>query len=100
MIRRAIFPLLCGAALTVATLPGVARVGVFVGVVPPAPVLEMVPAPPAQAAGLLELERHAVCLGTGRLCRGPFSTRGMGARKVGQTPRRLGRERWPLAAVK
>jgi hypothetical protein len=47
MIRRAIFPLLCGAALTVATLPGVARVGVFVGVFPPAPVVEVVPAPPA-----------------------------------------------------
>ena len=47
MIPRAILPLLCAAALTLAAVPGFARVGVVVGLAPPAPVVEVVPAPPA-----------------------------------------------------
>lgn len=47
MNRRAILPLLCGATLTLAAGPGFARVGVVVGIAPPAPVVEAVPAPPA-----------------------------------------------------
>ena len=47
MIPRAILPLLCAAALTLAAVPGFPRVGVVVGLAPPAPVVEAVPAPPA-----------------------------------------------------
>jgi hypothetical protein len=47
MRRRAIIPFLCAAALTLASVPGLARVGVVVGIAPPAPVVEAVPAPPA-----------------------------------------------------
>jgi hypothetical protein len=36
MRRRVIFPFLCAAALTLAAAPGVARVGVVVGIAPPA----------------------------------------------------------------
>ena len=46
MTRRATRPVLCAAALMLAAAPGVARVGVVVGVAPPAPVVEPVPAPP------------------------------------------------------
>jgi hypothetical protein len=47
MIPRAILPLVCAAALTLAPVPGFARVGVVVGLAPPAPVVEVAPAPPA-----------------------------------------------------
>jgi hypothetical protein len=47
MRRRAIIPFLCAAALTLAAVPGLARVGVVVGVAPPAPVVEAVPALPS-----------------------------------------------------
>ena len=47
MIPRAILPLFCAAALTLAAVPSSARVGVVVGFAPPAPVVEAVPAPPA-----------------------------------------------------
>src|ERR1700736_2315501 len=49
MIPRAILPFLCAAALTLAPVPGFARVGVVVGLAPPAPVVEVAPAPPAPA---------------------------------------------------
>jgi hypothetical protein len=42
MRRRAIIPFLCAAALTLAAVPGLARVGVVVGIAP----VEPVPAPP------------------------------------------------------
>jgi hypothetical protein len=45
MTRRVIFPVLCAAALMLAAAPGVARVGVVVGIAPPAPVVEPTPAP-------------------------------------------------------
>ena len=45
--RRAIIPFLCAAALTLTAVPGLARVGVVVGIAPPAPVVEAVPAPPS-----------------------------------------------------
>jgi YXWGXW repeat-containing protein len=47
MSARAILPFLCAAALTLAVGPGLARVGVVVGIAPPAPAIEVVPAPPA-----------------------------------------------------
>ena len=47
MRRQFIFPILCGLALTLAAAPGIARVGVVVGFAPPAPVVEVVPPPPA-----------------------------------------------------
>jgi WXXGXW repeat (2 copies) len=47
MRPRAILPLLCATALTLIAVPGLARVGVVVGIAPPAPVVEPVPAPPA-----------------------------------------------------
>jgi hypothetical protein len=47
MSPRPILPFLCAAALTLAAVPGFARVGVFVGFAPPVPVVEAVPAPPA-----------------------------------------------------
>lgn len=47
MSRRAILPVLFAVALTLAPIPGVARVGVVVGIAPPAPAVETVPAPPA-----------------------------------------------------
>src|SRR5437763_12598224 len=47
MSRRSILPILCAAALTLVAGPGVARVGVVVGFAPPAPVVEVVPPPPA-----------------------------------------------------
>jgi hypothetical protein len=47
MRRRAIIPFLCAAALTLAAVPGLGRVGVVVGIAPPAPVVEAVPAPPS-----------------------------------------------------
>ena len=47
MRRRAIIPFLCAAALTLTAVPGLARVGVVVGIAPPAPVVEAVPAPPS-----------------------------------------------------
>jgi WXXGXW repeat (2 copies) len=47
MRRHFIFPILCGLTLTLAAAPGVARVGVVVGFAPPAPVVEVVPPPPA-----------------------------------------------------
>lgn len=47
MRRRLIISILCAAGLAVATVPGVARVGVVVGVAPPTPAVEPVPAPPA-----------------------------------------------------
>src|SRR5467141_405718 len=103
MIPRAILPLLCAAALTLAALPGFARVGVVVGLAPPAPVVEAVPAPTAPgyvlAARLLELERLPVCLGARRVCRASLCSRGMGARKLGPARRRLGVGPWPLAAL-
>jgi hypothetical protein len=46
MSRRATLPVPCAAALTLAAVPGLSRVGVVVGVAPPAPVVETVPAPP------------------------------------------------------
>jgi hypothetical protein len=45
MTRRVILPVLCAAALILAAAPGVARVGVVVGVAPPAHGVEPVPAP-------------------------------------------------------
>jgi hypothetical protein len=45
MRRRAIIPFLCAGALMLAAAPGVARV--VVGIALPAPVAEVVPAPPA-----------------------------------------------------
>jgi hypothetical protein len=48
MTQRATLPLLCAAALTLAAVPGLARVGVVVGIAPPAPVVEAVPAPPGR----------------------------------------------------
>ena len=45
--RRSILPILCAAALTLVAGPGVARVGVVVSFAPPAPVVEVVPPPPA-----------------------------------------------------
>src|ERR1700692_4878049 len=47
MSRRGILPFFCAAVLTLAADPGFARVGVVVGFAPPAPVVEVVPAPPA-----------------------------------------------------
>src|ERR1700732_3205919 len=47
MSRRVILPFLCAAALTLAALPALARVGVVVGLAPPVPGVEAVPAPPA-----------------------------------------------------
>jgi hypothetical protein len=47
MTRRAILPALCAAALMLAAVPGLARVGVVVGIAPPAPVVEAAPAPPS-----------------------------------------------------
>lgn len=47
MRRRLIIPLLCAAGLVFTTAPGIAQVGVVVGVAPPAPVVEPVPAAPA-----------------------------------------------------
>ena len=110
MSRRGILPFLCAAVLTLAAVPGFARVGVVVGFAPPAPVVEVVPAPPAPgweksearpclAAGLLELERRPVRLGARHICRAPLCSRGMGARKLGQAWRRLGVGRRPLAAL-
>jgi hypothetical protein len=43
MTRRVIFPVLCAAALMLAAAPGVARVGVVVGIAPPAPLVEPTP---------------------------------------------------------
>jgi hypothetical protein len=45
--RRAMLPLLCAAVLTLVPLSSLARVGVVVGVAPPAPVVETIPPPPA-----------------------------------------------------
>ena len=39
-------PFLCAGALMLAAAPGLARVGVVVGVATPTPVVEPVPAPP------------------------------------------------------
>ena len=47
MSRRGILPFFCAAVLTLAAVPGFGRVGVVVGFAPPAPVVEVVPAPPA-----------------------------------------------------
>ena len=46
MRRRAVLLLLCVALLTLAAVPSFARAGVVVGFAPPAPVVEVVPAPP------------------------------------------------------
>jgi YXWGXW repeat-containing protein len=47
MSRRAVLLLLCVALLTLAAVPSFARAGVVVGFAPPAPVVEVVPTPPA-----------------------------------------------------
>ena len=47
MSRRVILPFLCAAVLMLAAVPGFAQVGVVVGLAPPAPLVEPVPAPPA-----------------------------------------------------
>ena len=47
MSRGSIFAVLCVAALALAASPSLARVGVVVGFAPPAPVIEVVPPPPA-----------------------------------------------------
>lgn len=47
MSRQTILVFLCTALLNLAAVPGFARAGVVVGFAPPAPVVEVVPAPPA-----------------------------------------------------
>ena len=46
MIRRTFLCIAWAAALTLAAVPGAARVGVVVGVAPPVPAAETVPPPP------------------------------------------------------
>jgi len=103
MSARAILPFLCAAALTLAAVPGLARVGVVVGIAPPAPVVEVTPAPPAPGyvwqPGYWSWDGVQYVLGAGRICCAPFCSRGMGARAVGQAWRRLGMGHWPLAAL-
>ena len=50
MRRRAIIPFLCAGALMLAAAPGLARVGVVVGVATPSPVVEPA-APPVPGPG-------------------------------------------------
>ena len=52
MSVRRILPILFlfTAALTLAPISGIARVGLVVGIAPPAPVVETVPPPPAPPA--------------------------------------------------
>jgi hypothetical protein len=97
MRRRAIIPFLCAAALTLAAVPGLARVGVVVGIAPPAPVVEPVPAPPgapamsgSQATGA---GPRTVCLGARCIRRGPLRSRDMGSRSLDQAWPRLGTAR-------
>ena len=102
MIPRAILPLLCAAALTLAPVPGFARVGVVVGLAPPAPVVEVAPAPPAPGyvwqPGYWSWNRFQYVWVPGVYVVPPYS-RGMGARKLGPARRRLGVGPWPLAAL-
>jgi hypothetical protein len=67
MTRRVTCPVLCAAALMLAAAPGVARVGVVVGVAPRAPCgrgsARSAWPRLCLAAGLLELERRPLCLG-------------------------------------
>ena len=95
MSRRATLLLLCAAVLMLAGAPGLARVGVVVGIAPPRsawPRLRL-------AAGLLELERCPVCLGARCIRRRPLRSRGVGPRSLDQAWPRLGGGRWPLAAL-
>jgi hypothetical protein len=96
MSRRATLPVLCAAALTLAAVPGLARVGVIVGIAP-ARSCGRASARPAWprlrlAAGLLELERRPVRLGARCIRHGPLHSRGMGPRSLGQgmAPARCG----------
>ena len=89
MRRRAIIPFLCAAALTLVAVPGLARVGVVVGIAPPAPVGRgsARPARPrvCLVAGLLELERRPVCLGARYIRGSALRSRGMGPRSSGSS---------------
>jgi hypothetical protein len=102
MIPRAILPLLCAAALTLAPVPGFARVGVVVGLAPPAPVVEVAPAPPAPGyvwqPGYWSWNGFQYVWVPG-VCRASLCSRGMGARKLGPARWRLGVGPWPLAAL-
>jgi hypothetical protein len=99
MSRRATLPVLCAAALMLAGAPGVARVGVIVGIAPPAPVVETVPAPPgSRVTGAGTASSASGCqVHTSR--RGPLRSRGMGPRSLDQAWPRLGVGRWALAAL-
>jgi hypothetical protein len=79
------------------------RVGVVVGVAPPAPVVETVPAPPGPGyvwqPGYWSWNGVQVGLGARHIRRGPLRSCGMGSRSLDQAWPRLGVGRWSLAAL-
>jgi WXXGXW repeat (2 copies) len=103
--RRSVLPVLCAAALVLAPAhPSVARVGVVVGFAPPAPVVEVVPPPPAPGyvwqPGYWSWNGVQYVWVPGAYVVAPFVHAVWVARSLGQARPRLGLESWPLAAVK
>jgi hypothetical protein len=106
MSVRRILPILFlfTAALTLAPSSSIAKVGLVVGIAPPAPVVETIPPPPAPPGnvwqgGLLGLGWHQIRLGARGIHGGPLSRRRVDSRSLDQTRPRLGLGRRPLAAV-
>jgi hypothetical protein len=108
MRMRAILPILFllvfAAALTLAPTSGIAKVGLLVGIAPPAPVIETPPPPPPPPGNVWQPGYWAwdgvkYVLGARGVRGGALSRRRVGGGSLGRPRPRLGMGRRPLAVT-